>query len=254
MGGLAFDDAGWLEPNSYYNVTRAPSPRFWPGMHRYLQMNFDNRMQGTITHYDALYSAERAVRGFTRNKKGPSSTHFIIARNGKLYQLVSIKDRAWHAALKKRDGKPIEWLDNGGKFPMANGRSTANPNQWFIGIDFSNLGHLTEKKGEYWSSIGTKVPVENVFFDPDNNSKPWENYTEEALETYVELQTVLGLTLDLKEAMNYRHSDVSPTRKSDPGPALPFELLIDEAYEDVNWYRDWDLASDDSRMGSDGEC
>ncbi len=252
MTGLVFDGDGWLEPNSYLRVTKAPTQRFWSGMHPFIVEEFENQLQGTITHYDALYSAERAVRGFTRNKKGPS-THFVIARDGRLYQLVSIRDRAWHAALKKK-GRSLEWPGNNGKFPMANGRGTANPNQWFIGIDFSNLGYLTEKDGKFVSSIGTTVDKEKVFFDPDDQGKPWENYTDDALETYVELQTCLGLTLDLDEAMNYRHSDVSPTRKRDPGPALPFAALIDEAYADVKWYQEWDLISDDSRIGEDDEC
>jgi N-acetylmuramoyl-L-alanine amidase len=219
-------------------------------MHKYIKSNYEDKLQGSITHYDALHSAERTVKGFTRNAHG-ASTHIIVGRPGEIHQIVSIRDRAWHCALKKVNGKPTEWLNNGGQFPMANGRGTANPNHWFVGIDMSNLGYLTEKNGKYYSHLKTVVPHADVAFD--KKGKPWERYTEEALYSYEALILALSTELDIKEGMHYRHEDSSPTRKVDPGPVFPFHYVIDRVYALLDEYALWDQTDGHERIGDDDE-
>lgn len=245
---LWFSRDGWIQhEGTDFSVSLHDSPRFWKGMHPNIEKNFNNQLHGTITHYDALHKAERTVKGFTRSPKG-ASTHFVIGRKGDLHQLISIKNRAWHAAFKHVDGKCVEWLEHGGRMPMANGHSTSNPNHWFVGIDFSNLGHLkVNTRGEYVSSIGTIVPPDLVFLD--KTGKPWEKYTDEAINTYKQLMVALVLELDIIPGMNYRHSDTSPTRKVDPGPVLDFSNIINEIYELSKAYMEWDYTYDITRMG-----
>lgn len=244
---LWFSRDGWIRhEGSDFKVSLHDSPRFWEGMHPYIEKEFNNQLHGTITHYDALHKSSRTVKGFTKSPKG-ASTHFVIGRKGDLHQLISIKNRAWHAAFKHVNGECVEWREHGGRMPMANGHSTSNPNHWFVGIDLSNLGHLKFVDNHYVSSIGTKVPKELVFFD--ERGKPWEKYTEEAINTYKQLMVALVLELDMIPEMNYRHQDTSPSRKPDPGPALDFKKIIDEVYELSNAYMEWDYTYDLTRIG-----
>ena len=62
----------------------------------------------------------------------------------------------------------------------------------------------------------------------------WERYRKEATDSYVELLAALILELDLKKNMHYRHSDTSPTRKVDPGPAFDFTTYLNNAYHCVD--------------------
>ena len=248
---LYFDDDGWLQTtsDSWIKVEHRPTLRKWTGMHRVIERDFGDQLHGTVTHYDALPSAERTVAGFTRGKKG-ASTHFVISRNGDIYQLASIQDRTWHAAFKTQNGKPLEWVETGGRMPLANGQSTSSPNHWCVGVDFSNWGWLTEKNGKYYSHLETVVPEEDVFFD--ENGKPWERYTDEAQDAYIELLLALSLELDIIPGMHYRHSDTSPTRKTDPGPALNFHSLIEHVYKLVEFYQFYE-GYDFDRMGEDND-
>ena len=163
-------------------------------------------------------------------KPGGTSTHFVIDRNGDIYQLASISNRTWHAGFKRdKNGKVLEWLQHGGKMPLPNGVMTESPNQWFVGVDFSNWGWLTEKGGKYFAhDKRTEIPLSKVFFD--SKKKPWEAYTKEAETSYVELMFALTWTLDLDSSMHLRHSDTSPTRKVDPGNALDFHRLLETVY------------------------
>ena len=53
----------------------------------------------------------------------------------------------------------------------------------------------------------------------------WHRYTEEQIETVLEICT------DLKKAYNIKyilgHEEISPGRKSDPGPAFPLDKIRD---------------------------
>lgn len=63
--------------------------------------NFGARRDGAaprliVLHYTAMTSAE-AARDWLCNPKAEVSAHYVIAEDGRLWQLVSEADRAWHA-------------------------------------------------------------------------------------------------------------------------------------------------------------
>lgn len=247
-----FDNDGWLHSgeNSWITVHHRPTKRKWTGMHPIIKSKYNDQLHGTVTHYDALPNAERTVRGFTNGKKG-ASTHFVISRKGVIYQLASIKDRTWHAGFKRdADGKVVEWPETNGQMLLANGVYTESPNHWCVGIDLSNWGWLTASNGKYYSHAKTEVRIGDVFFDA--NGRPWEKYTEDAKEAYTELMVALTLELDIIEGMHYRHEDTSPTRKTDPGPALPFHSIIKHVYKLVESYALYD-DYDFDRMGNNDD-
>lgn len=89
--------------------------------------NFDSRKPRLIViHHTEMESAEAALRVLhTQNQQGRVSAHYLIANNGKLYQLVDDNQRAWHAGVGSWQGITdinsvsigIE-LDNNGSEPF----------------------------------------------------------------------------------------------------------------------------------------
>ena len=89
--------------------------------------NFDTRKPRLIViHQTEMESAEAALKVLhSQNAQGRVSAHYLIANNGKLYQLVEDNQRAWHAGLGSWQGITdinsvsigIE-LDNNGSEPF----------------------------------------------------------------------------------------------------------------------------------------
>lgn len=84
------------------------------------------RAQLIVLHQTQMQSAQAALTTLrTRNAHGRVSAHYLIGRDGHLYQLVSERDRAWHAGAGSWGGIAdinsasigIE-LDNDGERPF----------------------------------------------------------------------------------------------------------------------------------------
>lgn len=55
-----------------------------------------------VLHYTGETSAQRALRTLaTRNAGGPVSAHYLVGRDGAIYQLVAEDQRAWHAGASE---------------------------------------------------------------------------------------------------------------------------------------------------------
>lgn len=65
--------------------------------------NFDSRRARLIVlHHTDMPSAESALNTLrTRNRDGRVSAHYLIGRDGALYQLVADEARAWHAGASR---------------------------------------------------------------------------------------------------------------------------------------------------------
>jgi N-acetylmuramoyl-L-alanine amidase len=63
--------------------------------------NFDvRRPQLIVLHYTEQESVAQSLHTLrTRNRGGPVSAHYLIGDDGRIYQLVSDRDRAWHAGV-----------------------------------------------------------------------------------------------------------------------------------------------------------
>ena len=67
--------------------------------HRYKSLNFDQRKKKIsflIFHYTETENLAKAIKLLT-GKKRKVSCHYIIDKNGEIYNLVDEKKRAWHA-------------------------------------------------------------------------------------------------------------------------------------------------------------
>lgn len=75
----------------------------------YKSLNFNNRKQGSkikyiIIHYTAMSNDIEALE-YLCNVKNKVSSHFLINKSGKIYQLVDLEFRAWHAGVSYWKGK-----------------------------------------------------------------------------------------------------------------------------------------------------
>ena len=95
-------------------------------INKYRSPNFNYRIKGSsikfvILHYTAISDCNEALE-FLCDKKNRVSTHFLIDKSGKIFNLVDLNYRAWHA------GKS-EWL------------LIKDINSESIGIELDNSGH-----------------------------------------------------------------------------------------------------------------
>lgn len=100
---------------------RVGAPATW-----YPSPNFDARRPNLVViHHTTNATAEQALRTLTDPAREVSA-HYLVDREGKVYQLVDERSRAWHAGLSRWGGNAdvnsasigIE-LDNSGAEPFA---------------------------------------------------------------------------------------------------------------------------------------
>ena len=95
-------------------------------INKYKSVNFNLRKKGhkikyIILHYTAIKSDYNAIQHLT-DKNNKVSSHFLINKKGKIFNLVNLKKRAWHAGQS-----------------FWKGDRDINSNS--IGIELDNTGH-----------------------------------------------------------------------------------------------------------------
>jgi N-acetylmuramoyl-L-alanine amidase len=160
-----------------------------------------------ILHYTASGDSESAITHLCDPAKEVSA-HLVVSRSGEVTQLVPFNVIAWHA------GKSV-W----------NERKSLN--QYSIGIEIENAGYLEKKSTWYESWFGGRYSESEVYVvdtEKDESKKYWHRYTDNQIEVVTELCHLLRDRYLIKEILG--HSDVSPGRKVDPGPAFPMNILV----------------------------
>lgn len=145
----------------------------------------DSRVQHIVLHY-TVGDFDSALKTLTQ---GPVSSHYLVAQQPPtVYRLVDEDRRAFHAGLSS-------W---GGQTGL-NGSS--------IGIEIVNTGPL-----QPWARERAE-PVDWAPFPP------------------AQMAVVIALVRDLAQRHGVRphrivgHSDIAPSRKTDPGPLFPWPQL-----------------------------
>ena len=176
-----------------------------------------------IIHYTAATTEQSAI-GWLISPVAQASAHLIIGRAGTITQLAPFNLITWHAGKSS-------W---GGLVGM---------NKHSIGIELVNAGRL--------SKIGEKCicPVDKKAVSDDDvlvavhknetRESLWQEYTEAQLEITQEISSLLVKTYKLTDILG--HEDISPIRKSDPGPAFPMKSFRGRAMgrknEDIDSYK-----------------
>lgn len=164
-----------------------------------------DRPDTIIMHYTAGGSVESAVSHLI-DPENEVSAHLVVGRGGEVVQMVPFNRIAWHA------GKS-QW---GGRVSL---------NQYSIGIEIVNAGYLDPVSEGFQSWFGQRYPESEVLkFEDEHGVTYWHKYTESQLDKVFELTKVLCSTFNIKNILG--HSQISPGRKVDPGPAFPMERFL----------------------------
>ncbi|MGZ8524380.1 MAG: N-acetylmuramoyl-L-alanine amidase [Chitinophagaceae bacterium] len=159
--------------------------------------------QYLVIHYTAVTTFESTLNHF-QSPNAKASAHLLIGRRGEIAQFAPFNIVAFHA------GKS-QW------------KGLVGLNQFSIGIELVNAGRLI-KSGNTWTCPVDlkKVPNTAVIMATHKNEtieSAWQQYTKAQLEVAIEIAGLLVTTYGLKDVVG--HEDISPIRKSDPGPAFP---------------------------------
>jgi N-acetylmuramoyl-L-alanine amidase len=156
-----------------------------------------------ILHYTAGTSLEGAVSWFL-NPDAQASAHLVIGRDGAIVQLVPFNRKAWHAGVSS-------W-----------GR-LEGMNRYSIGIELVNAGRLRRRPDGHWADwTGKVVPADEVTVAIHRHEKleaGWHEYTDVQVRAAVRVASLLRATYRITDVLG--HEDVSPGRKTDPGPLFP---------------------------------
>lgn len=168
---------------------------------------FDRGLPDTIViHYTAGPSVSSALNTF-KDPSVEASAHVIIDFDGSVTQLIPFNKIGWHAG-------DSSWLDR------------TELNYYSIGIEIVNAGRL-EKSGSVWRSwFGKKYEEDDVMqaiHRNEDHEAGWHVYTEEQITSTYELCKKLMDSYNIKHILG--HEEISPGRKSDPGPAFPLDKL-----------------------------
>lgn len=156
-----------------------------------------------IMHYTAATTAESAVSWFM-SKKSQASAHLVIGRDGTITQCAPFNLVVWHAGQS-------QW------------KGLLGLNQYSIGIELVNAGRLIKSSEKWLCPVDRKRIADKdvilAIHKNENSVSAWHEYTELQIEAALEVAALLVSTYNLKDVLG--HDDISPIRKSDPGPAFP---------------------------------
>jgi N-acetylmuramoyl-L-alanine amidase len=159
-----------------------------------------------ILHYTAGGSPESAIQTF-KNPLSKASAHLIVARNGVITQMVPFNKIAWHAGESQYEGR-------------------TGFNKFSIGIEIDNAGLLEKRGDKYISWFGRTYPENDVVYAVHRNefsSRYWHLYTEVQIEQVENICHLLMEYYPVKSILG--HEEISPGRKTDPGPAFPLDKI-----------------------------
>lgn len=168
-----------------------------------------------VMHFTASGGPDgKGDANYFKTRAAKTSAHIIVGRDGSIYQVVPFNKKAWHA------GKSI-W------------RGVPNCNDYSIGIEIDNWGKLLRTAdGKYRSWTKQEVDPADVVkmrHKAESTDSYWETYDPKQMDALEDLvEVILAAYPSIKEIVG--HDDISPGRKTDPGPAFPmnrFRNLLD---------------------------
>ena len=168
----------------------------------YISRGKEERIKFIILHYTALDNV-----GSIRELTGGVSAHFLVLDedDNKIYSLVPLEQRAWHAGVSTFRGR-------------------TNINDTSVGIEIVNDGIAKEYRS-----------------DP-NPYHPYDHYVD---YKPIQIEKVAQIIKYVAEKYNIparnivAHSDIAPSRKKDPGAKFPWKELYDK-YNIGAWYDEAD--------------
>ena len=169
----------------------------------YVAIGKNERIQFIVVHYTAIDNAA-SIKELTTNKV---SSHFLVLDedDNKIYSLVPLEQRAWHAGASAFRGR-------------------TNINDTSVGIEIVSDGIAKE------------------FISDPNPYHPYDHYVD---YKPIQIEKVAQIIKYVAEKYNVparnivAHSDIAPSRKKDPGAKFPWKELYDK-YNIGAWYDESD--------------
>ena len=174
----------------------------------YVSRGKDERVKFIVLHYTALDNA-----GSIRELTSGVSSHYLVLDedDNKIYNLVPLEQRGWHAGESSFRGR-------------------TNINDTSVGIEIVNPGIIGE------------IPADRI--DPVTGAKyyPYDNYVDfkpVQIEKVVQIIKYVAEKYNVPARNIVAHSDIAPSRKKDPGAKFPWKELY-EKYNLGAWYDEAD--------------
>ncbi|MBW3570450.1 MAG: N-acetylmuramoyl-L-alanine amidase [Gemmatimonadetes bacterium] len=171
------------------------------------------RPRWLVMHYTAD-GGNTAVDWF-KNPASKASAHLVISRQGKITQMMPFDRVAWHAGES-------EW------------KGVSRLNRHSIGIEMVNYGdlfrHPTRGWMRYWKINGAYkwldpvVPESELMLDGQRQvngqrlAHAWQRYTDGQVAAAFDAARAIVAAYRLEDVLG--HEEISPGRKTDPGPAF----------------------------------
>ena len=169
----------------------------------YVATGKNERIQFIVVHYTAIDNAA-SIKELTTNKV---SSHFLVLDedDNKIYNLVPLEQRAWHAGASAFRGR-------------------TNINDTSVGIEIVSDGIARE-------------------YRPDPNPyHPYDHYVDYKpiqIEKTAQIIKYVAEKYNVPARNIVAHSDIAPSRKKDPGAKFPWKELYDK-YNIGAWYDETD--------------
>jgi N-acetylmuramoyl-L-alanine amidase len=163
-----------------------------------------------VMHFTVSGAGAKGVADYFVSPAANASAHLVVGRDGDIRQVVPFNIKAWHAGRSVWRGRP-------------------NCNDYAIGIEIDNWGRLMRTADGQVRSSTSRIldPSQAVELTHKNETRPslWEVYGEAQMSALVAVtQAILEAYPTLTEIVG--HDDISPGRKSDPGPAFPMGRFV----------------------------
>ena len=169
----------------------------------YVATGKNERIQFIILHYTATDNLG-SIKELTSSRV---SSHFLVLDedDNKIYNLVPLEQRAWHAGTSAFRGR-------------------TNINDTSVGIEIVSDGIAREYRG-----------------DP-NTYHPYDHYVDYKpiqIEKAAQIIKYVAEKYNIPARNIVAHSDIAPSRKKDPGAKFPWKELYDK-YNIGAWYDEAD--------------
>ncbi len=164
-----------------------------------------------VIHYTVTQTKPGVVATF--RQKDFLSCHLTIGRDGSITQMVPFNRKAYHAGESSWKGRPsvnafsigIELVNPGPGIPVGNGRfNDVYGRPWY--------GKAVQRKHKH----------------PGCKYDWWAEFDDEQVDATIRVCAELVSHYSILHVVG--HEDVSPGRKIDPGPAFPWEALLQAVY------------------------
>lgn len=197
-----------------------PSPNRYDGR--------DREVDTVVIHYTASKGSASAVAALFALPKRKASAHFVVGRDGEVWECVDLADGAWHAG----DGRfpSSEQIDRartmGMVVPIVSVPKKARDlNMRSIGIEIVNAGWLTGGPNPYGQARHR---------NPASRSTKWESYSDKQLDA---VRSLVGWCCQQVATLKWvtGHEDVTNRYtlgktggKLDPGPLFPWKIVTEK--------------------------